>query len=127
MGTVLIEISWARSGRAVSRKSADRANAPGTVIGHLARDKRNAFKWGYPAGRARVTRRGGPSGHSCVVWLPQVNLAVLKTGPDRDPLARDHRTVASCPAPEQPAQQAPGARPGRDAHSGGRDPLFVPA
>src|ERR1043166_4739207 len=39
MGTVLIEISWAPSVGAVMRNRADRASAPGTVIGHLARDK----------------------------------------------------------------------------------------
>jgi len=57
MGTVLIEISWPSSGRAVRRISVEsasaqalphRARGPGTVMGDLARDMRKAFKEEYP-------------------------------------------------------------------------------
>src|SRR2546430_4647130 len=69
MGTVLIEISWQSSGRAVMRIRVDRASAqavphratgPGTVIGDLARDMRKAFKEEYPQGRPNRHRLRGP-------------------------------------------------------------------
>src|SRR5690242_8077807 len=126
MGTVLMEISWAPSGGAVVKSSADKRRARGTVIGHLARDKMKAFTEEYPQGRSgRHTVLRGPRPHLRGVAATRI-LWYSKPGLDRELLATDDRTIASGPAPEHPSQQAPGARPGRDAHSDGRDPFLVP-
>src|SRR5256885_12250617 len=112
MGTVLIEISWPSSGRAVRRISVEsasaqalphRARGPGTVMGDLARDMRKAFKKEYPLRRPDRHRLSGSPTPSLARCARHRNLAVLKTGPDREPLAGNHRKVAPRLAPEQPS------------------------
>src|SRR5919109_5169012 len=122
MGTVLIEISWAGSGWAAMRTSADRASAPGTVIGDLARYRGRLLEGNTLGAGRRVTR-------SCVGWPPHESCSTQTRppGPDREPLARDNRTLAPSHAPEPAAWPAHRARRGRDAHSDDRDPLLVPA